>query len=86
MQLSAVLVRRFHLLFITHKNATEAKVPFVLIFIQNQIRIKPATEARGRVMKPKPGKYDKRPLGVASTRYPIIQKALSVILEAILEK
>jgi group II intron reverse transcriptase/maturase len=37
-------------------------------------------------MIPKPGKSEKRPLGVGSPRDKIIQKALSVILEAIWEK
>jgi retron-type reverse transcriptase len=34
-------------------------------------------------MIPKPGKSEKRPLGVGSPRDKIIQKALSVILETI---
>lgn len=36
-----------------------------------------------RVMIPKPGKKEKRPLSVANPRDKIIQKALTVVLEAI---
>ena len=38
-----------------------------------------------RVLIPKPGKAEKRPLGVGNPREKIIQKALTVILEAIFE-
>jgi len=38
-----------------------------------------------RVMIPKPGKLEKRPLGVGSPREKIVQKALQLILEAIWE-
>eukprot|EP00245_Coleochaete_scutata_P009481 TRINITY_DN3129_c0_g3_i2.p1 TRINITY_DN3129_c0_g3~~TRINITY_DN3129_c0_g3_i2.p1 ORF type:complete len:622 (+),score=-69.83 TRINITY_DN3129_c0_g3_i2:204-1868(+) len=38
-----------------------------------------------RVQIPKPGKTEKRPLGIASPREKIVQKALQVVLEAIWE-
>jgi retron-type reverse transcriptase len=39
-----------------------------------------------RVLIPKPGKTDKRPIGIGSPRDKIIQKALQVVLEVIWEK
>jgi len=42
------------------------------------------TPAR-RVMIPKPGKTEKRPLGVGAPREKIIQKGLQIILETIYE-